>query len=59
MASLEREFHKEMIRCYKEAKSEGYTPSAFLQMVNDMGGLGAAKKLINDPQPSDGFRRLW
>jgi hypothetical protein len=28
-------------------------------MVNEMGGVGAAKKLINDPFPSDGFRRLW
>ena len=57
--SLEREFPGEMIRCYKEAKEEGYTPSLFLQMVNDMGGVATAKKLINDPTPSDGFRRLW
>jgi hypothetical protein len=57
--ALETEFHQEMIRCYKEAKAEGYTPSIFLNMVNDMGGLATAKKLINDPTPSDGFRRLW
>jgi hypothetical protein len=28
-------------------------------MVSEMGGVAAAKKLINDPSPSDGFRRLW
>jgi hypothetical protein len=57
--TLEREFHGEMISCYKEAREEGYTPSIFLQMVNEMGGVAAAKKLINDATPSDGFRRLW
>lgn len=58
-ANLERAFHQEMLRLYREAKEEGYTPSVFLQMVNEMGGLAAAKKLINELQPSDGFRRLW
>src|SRR3954470_6345230 len=57
--ALETEFHAEMIRCYKEAREEGYIASAFLQMVNGMGGVAAAKQLINDPSPSDGFRRLW
>ena len=57
--TLERDFHGEMIRCYKEAKEEGYIPSLFLQMVNEMGGVATAKKLINEPAPSDGFRRLW
>jgi hypothetical protein len=57
--TIEREFHDEMIRCYKEAKAEGYTPSIFLQMVNTLGGVATAKRLINDPTPSDRFRRLW
>ena len=57
--SLEREFHEEMLRLFRESKEEGYTPSRFLQMVNEMGGLAAAKALINEPRPSDGFRRLW
>ena len=57
--SIEQEFHETMIALYKEAKEEGYTPSAFLDMVYRMGGVAAAKQLINDPQPSDGFRRLW
>lgn len=48
--ALEQEFHEAMIDLYKDAKEEGYTASAFLNMVYDLGGLGAAKKLINDPQ---------
>ena len=28
-------------------------------MVNEMGGVATARKLVNDPSPSDGFRRLW
>ena len=28
-------------------------------MVNESGGLGAAKRLLNAPDVSDGFRRLW
>ena len=57
--ALHREFHEAMLDLFREAKQEGYTASAFLQMVNDMGGLNAARRLINDPTPSDGFRRLW
>ena len=56
---LEHDFNEEMIGLYKEAKEEGYTASAFLDMVYRLGGLAAAKRLINDPQQSDGFRRLW
>jgi hypothetical protein len=59
LPTTEQEFHETMIGLYKEAKEEDYTPSAFLDMVYRMGGLAAAKQLINDPQPSDGFRRLW
>ena len=57
--TLEQEFHEAMIGLYKESKEEGYTASIFLNMVHELGGLGAAKRLINDPKPSDGFRRLW
>jgi hypothetical protein len=38
---------------------EAYTPSICPNMVNAMGGPAAAKKLNNDPTPSDGFRRRW
>ena len=57
--SLEREFHQEMLAVYKEAREEGYTASAFLNMVQAMGGLAAAKQLVMDTRPSEGFTRLW
>ena len=57
--TVEGDFHAEMLRLYREAKQEGYTPSYFLRMVNEMGGLAAAKKLIGDERPSEGFTRLW
>ena len=57
--TLEGDFHADMLRLCREAKQEGYTPSYFLRTVNEMGGLAAAKKLINDDRPSEGFTRLW
>ena len=55
----EQDFHEEMILLYREAEEEGYAASAFLNRVYELGGLAAAKRLINDRQPSDGFRTLW
>ena len=57
--SREGDFHEAMLGLYREARTEGYTASYFLQMVNERGGNDAAKKLINDPSPSEGFTRLW
>jgi hypothetical protein len=28
-------------------------------LVNELGGVAAAKRLVNDQQISDGFQRLW
>ena len=60
MSNLENLFHQEMINIYKRAKSEcGYNATRFLVMVNEIGGLQAAKTLINAPGVSDGFVALW
>jgi len=48
-----------MVRIYHDAKEIGYNASRFIQMVNDGGGVIAAKQLINAAQPSDGFTKLW
>jgi hypothetical protein len=47
-ATIEQEFHQTIIGLYKEAKQEGYTASAFLDMVYRMGGVAAAKQLIHE-----------
>ena len=56
---LENQFHKEMVRIYREATKFGYYPNYFLQMVANDGGLSAAKRLLNSGDTSSGFERLW
>jgi uncharacterized protein with HEPN domain len=58
-ADREHEFHRAMVGVYEGAKREvGYTATRFIQMVSEVGGLDAARRLINGP-PSDGFTALW
>lgn len=57
--SLERRFHTAMLDIYRQAKSElGYVATRFHQMVENRGGVDAAKQLLHSP-PSDGFTTLW
>lgn len=57
--SLEHKFDQAMINIYLEAKSIGYTPSIFHRMLTEHGGLQTAKQLINAPNISDGYTKLW
>lgn len=58
-AAAER-FHQAMIDVYDRAKREaGYNASRFLSMVTDVGGLETANRLLQSPDPSDGFVALW
>ena len=58
--SLEDQFDEAMLEIYRRALSEcKYNATRFLQMVNQHGGLQAAKTLINAPTLSDGFTALW
>lgn len=55
---IERRFHTAMLEIYRQAKSElGYVATRFHQMVEDRGGVDAAKQLLHSP-PSDGFTTL-
>lgn len=59
---LEAQFEIEMRRIYDRAKAElNYKPTAFLQMVADHTGVGAARRLLDRPVAdiSDGFTRLY
>ena len=57
---LKDEFHKAMIGIYHRAKREAeYTAQQFIGMVEDIGGVACAKKLINAAKISDGFAALW
>lgn len=56
---LEQKLFEDMKSIYIEAKKIGYTPSRFMEMLANEGGLKVAKNLINSQQPSDGFNKLW
>jgi len=60
MATLEEQFHADMVGIYERARDElGYQASYFLQMVLDLGGLATAKHLVMAGQLHEGFVRLW
>ena len=57
---LERRFHQEMTNAYRAAKAEcGYNATRFLRMLNELGGLGAARSLLRASKLSDGLVALW
>ena len=56
---IEERFQEEMFRIYREATQFRYYPTYFLRMVNEQGGLAAAKQLLSGDDPSSGFTRLW
>ena len=59
MTELENRFHKKMLYICSEANKHGYNPTIFASMVTEYGGVKAAKKLVVQSQPTDGFVRLW
>lgn len=49
-----------MLDVYRKAKKEaGYAANYFLQMVDDVGGLEAARRLLMAKSVSSGFSSLW
>ena len=60
MDDLEMRFHQAMLGIYDEVTRAGYRPTRFRQMVIELGGLLAARQLLQgDAPPSEGFVRLW
>jgi hypothetical protein len=59
MTELETAFHQEMLDTYeKSVRAINYRPSAFLKLVNELGGVAAARRLLARDEPSDGFTTL-
>lgn len=54
---LQKELHNELLKAAKDAKSIGYNPTLFNQMLATEGGYKVAKKLIH--KTSSGFEKLW
>lgn len=60
LAGLAREFTDEMHDGYRFlARTIRYRAKAFLEMLTLHGGVGAAQRLLQGPDASDGFTRLW
>ncbi len=57
---LEKEFHGAMLEIYRRAREEvGYNATRFHQMVNEHGGVEAARILMSASNLSDGYAELW
>ena len=60
MDALESKFNVDMQNIYIIAKKElGYNATRFLQLVSEIGGLQAAKRLISKDGGTYGFEVLW
>ena len=58
--ALEKQFDRAMHSIYENALGKcGYKATYFLQMVQDFGGLQAAKTLLHKPGLQYGFEALW
>ena len=57
---LEAEFHRPMLNIYDAAAKLGYRPTRIsCSMVNEHGGVAAAKRLLGAPEAQAGLTRLW
>lgn len=53
-------FHEKMVEIYEIAKAEcKYNANRFYKMVQEHGGLAAAKRLLASSQYPEGLSRLW
>lgn len=60
MSVLENKFNLDMKDIYLSCKRElGYTPTRFMQLVSQKGGVQAAKQLILKDGGTYGFEVLW
>ncbi len=56
---LESDFDLAMRGTYEAARSHGYVPNIFLQMIEEYGGVETAHRLLAAPGPQSGLYRLW
>ena len=60
MSNLESSFDEAMLNIYLTAKTEcGYNATYFLRMIQDYGGLAAAKRLLHDNKVHEGLTNLY
>lgn len=59
MLSLEEQFHHAMISVYENAKDHDYFATYFKRMINEHGGVQAAKRLLAKQEIQEGLMKLW
>jgi hypothetical protein len=59
MSNLEAAFHQTMLDGYHQLAKLGYRATYFLRMVQELGGVQAARQLANQEGSSEGFTRMW
>ena len=59
MATLGDEFHHAMVTIYEQARDYGYYATYFKQMLDQHGGVEAAKRLLAKSEVQQGLMRLW
>ena len=59
MQELENEFHEAMITTYEEGAKRGYYPTYFMQMLDQYGGVGTAKRLLAKREIQSGLMKLY
>ena len=57
MPDVEQQFETAIAAIYPQCAEFKYHPTYLVQLIGDLGGVGAAKALLVKP-PSDGFGRL-
>jgi hypothetical protein len=59
MSSLEDQFHHAMIGVYENAKQHDYFATYFKRMIDEYGGVQAAKRLLANQEIQTGLMVLW
>jgi hypothetical protein len=57
--TLEAEFHQAMMEVYEVAKTHGYYATYFKRMIDEHGGVEAAKRLLAKREIQSGLMELW
>lgn len=59
MIDLEKKFHHAMIGIYENAREHEYYATYFKRMIDENGGLEAAKRLLATSEIQQGLMKLW
>ena len=59
MENLADQFHRAMIGVYENAKDHDYFATYFKRMIDEHGGVQAAKRLLAMQEIQEGLMKLW